>query len=72
MPHTSKLLNAEFFGLKTWYFQILDSLAERAARRDRYRKMVMELQALSNRELADFGFHRTEIPQVARKAAALD
>ncbi len=42
----------------------------RAARRSVYRRTVVELQALSDRELADFGFHRTEIPRIAREAAA--
>ncbi|QFS84073.1 hypothetical protein FIU97_15060 [Roseivivax sp. THAF40] len=46
-----------------------ETLRERAARRAVYRQTVYELQALSDRELADFGFHRSEIPRLARQAA---
>ncbi|WP_412504637.1 DUF1127 domain-containing protein [Roseovarius sp. SYSU LYC5161] len=51
--------------------RILDSLADRAAQRARYRKTVAELQALTDRDLADFGYHRSEIPHIARAAAGL-
>ncbi len=64
-----KSSNVDFFGLKACYLRVLDSLAEHAAQRKVYRKTVADLQALSDRDLADFGFHRTEIPQIARKAA---
>lgn len=57
------------FGLKARYQQILDLLAERAARRAVYTKTVTELHALSDRDLADLGFHRDEIPGIARAAA---
>ncbi|MBD3677315.1 MAG: DUF1127 domain-containing protein [Rhodobacteraceae bacterium] len=57
------------FGLKARYQQLLDALAERAARRAVYTRTVTELHALSDRDLADLGFHRSEIPQIARQAA---
>jgi uncharacterized protein YjiS (DUF1127 family) len=34
----------------------------------RYRETVSELNRLSNRELSDLGFSRSDIPYVARKA----
>ena len=46
-------------------------LKQRAARRTVYRTTLDELQALSDRELADFGFHRSEIPRIARRAVEL-
>ena len=71
MPYSdiSKFSKIAFFGLKSRYLRILDSLSERTARRKVYRKTVADLQGLSDRDLADFGFHRSEIPQIARKAA---
>ncbi|HEY5819348.1 MAG TPA: DUF1127 domain-containing protein [Mesorhizobium sp.] len=33
-----------------------------------YRNTVSELNGLSNRDLADLGIHRSDIPHVARKA----
>jgi len=59
------------FSLKDVLGRMLDSLADRAAQRARYRKTVAELQALSDRDLADFGYHRSEIPHIARAAAGL-
>ena len=35
----------------------------------RYRETVSELSRLSNRDLADLGINRGEIPSVARRAA---
>lgn len=40
------------------------------ARRALFRQTYDELAALSDRELADIGLHRTEIGRVAREAAA--
>jgi uncharacterized protein YjiS (DUF1127 family) len=34
-----------------------------------YNRTLQELQALSNRELADLGIHRSEIPRIAAEAA---
>ena len=62
--------NADRFGLKARYLHLLDRLSEGAARRAVYRRKVAELHALSDRDLADFGYHRSEIPRIARDAAA--
>lgn len=40
----------------------------RFARHRLYRQTLAEMQALSNRELADLGMHRSEIPRIARQA----
>ncbi len=66
--HTT-LTHLDRFGLKARYNRIIDALAERAARRKVYRRTVAELQALSDRDLADFSFNRTEIPRIAKEAA---
>ena len=42
---------------------------EASQRRQVYRTTVSELQALSNRELADLGIYRGDITAMARKAA---
>lgn len=34
----------------------------------RYSRTVSELEALSNRELSDLGFARSDIPRIAREA----
>ncbi|MDU8913176.1 DUF1127 domain-containing protein [Aestuariicoccus sp. MJ-SS9] len=39
------------------------------ARRAVYHKTLTELDALSDRDLADFGLHRSELPRVALDAA---
>lgn len=41
------------------------------ARRAMFRRTYDELAALSGRELADIGLHRSEIGRVAREAAGL-
>jgi uncharacterized protein YjiS (DUF1127 family) len=46
-------------------FEVLKS---RISSWKRYNRTVTELQALSNRELADLGIHRTDIQRVAREA----
>ncbi|WP_292285709.1 DUF1127 domain-containing protein [Marivita sp.] len=58
-------------GLKARYHRILETLVERSQKRKMYRQTVNELQALSDRDLADFGFHRSEIPRIAKKSAGL-
>ena len=72
MPCTANInsTNADRLGLKARYFRLLDSLSERAAQRAAYRRTVADLQALSDRDLADFGYHRSEIPRIARDATA--
>jgi uncharacterized protein YjiS (DUF1127 family) len=46
-------------------FEVLKS---RVATWKRYSRTVSELQALSNRELADLGIARTDISRIARDA----
>ena len=50
------------------YFQ---TAAARHAARRVYRTTFYELNALSNRELADLGMHRSELKRVAWEAAEL-
>lgn len=46
-----------------------EMLRDYMARRALYRQACDELHALTNRELADLGIHRSEIPRIAREAA---
>ncbi|CAM3252938.1 Uncharacterized conserved protein YjiS, DUF1127 family [Paracoccus aminovorans] len=45
------------------------AIRETLARRSVYRQTLRELNQLSNRDLADLGLHRANIPSVARQAA---
>ncbi len=49
---------------------ILSRLQKYVSYRKRYHQTVRELSHLSDRDLADLGFSRFEIPAVARKQAA--
>lgn len=46
-----------------------DTLQTVMQQRAVYTRTMQELQALSNRELADLGIHRSEIPSIAAEAA---
>ncbi|MDF1715953.1 MAG: DUF1127 domain-containing protein [Sulfitobacter sp.] len=46
-----------------------DALKGRVAKYRLYRSTYAELSALSNRELADLGLHRSELRRVALEAA---
>ncbi|WP_299724943.1 DUF1127 domain-containing protein [uncultured Tateyamaria sp.] len=46
-----------------------EAAAARHATRRVYKTTLRELQALSNRELADLGLHRSELSRVAWEAA---
>lgn len=59
-PHFADLM-ARLHGLR-------DALRTRMAQQARYRQTRDELQALSNRELADLGIHRSEIARIAHEA----
>ena len=52
-----------------WIRDLRTNLGERAARYRAYRATLNELQALSDRDLADLGLHRAMIADVAREAA---
>lgn len=45
-------------------------LSEHVARRRSMAQTIAELAALSDRDLADIGLHRGDIPAVARRALA--
>ena len=45
------------------------NFAEAVAKRALYRTTILELDALSNRDLADLGIHRSAIKSVAYQAA---
>lgn len=49
--------------------RILNTAAERRAMRRIYRTTLGELMALSNRELADLGLHRSELKRIAWESA---
>lgn len=46
--------------------------AQARAGRARYRRIVAELRQLSDRDLADIGIRRCDIPRVAREAAGFN
>ncbi len=56
-------------GLSRYLHDIAEALRLRAESRAVYRRTLAELQSMSERELSDFGFHRNELPDIARKAA---
>ncbi|WP_415007284.1 DUF1127 domain-containing protein [Aestuariivirga sp.] len=47
---------------------MLNSLKSRYSRWQRYARTVAELDGLSNRDLADLGINRVDIPRLARQA----
>lgn len=56
------------FGLGRYVGRIVDALRRRAEYRAAYRRTLAELQTMSDRELSEFGFHRSELPDIARRA----
>lgn len=62
---------SERLGLKDRYEHIRRVIEHFAARRAAYRRTVDELNVLSDRDLADFGFHRSDIPRIASEAAEM-
>ncbi|APX11853.1 DUF1127 domain-containing protein [Tateyamaria omphalii] len=49
--------------------RLFEAAAERRAQQRIYRTTLTELNALSNRELADLGLHRSELKRVAWESA---
>ena len=49
--------------------QMFETLKSRYSTWKRYSRTVSELQSLSNRELADLGISRSDIPRLARETA---
>jgi uncharacterized protein YjiS (DUF1127 family) len=56
-------------GIVSTFHRLRDALEEHARYRRVYRSTLAELQSMSDRELADFGFHRSDLPGIAREAA---
>lgn len=56
-------------GLMDRLADLVKSLREAYARRRVFKQTVRELNALSSRELADLGIHRTMITRIALEAA---
>jgi uncharacterized protein YjiS (DUF1127 family) len=54
--------------LAGWIETLFDSLRQRRENYLRYRQTADELHALSDRELADIGIARCDIPTVARQS----
>ncbi|MEH7828044.1 DUF1127 domain-containing protein [Gemmobacter denitrificans] len=48
---------------------LVETVKTAITRRMTYAKTVAELDALSDRELADMGMHRSQIAQIAHQAA---
>lgn len=48
---------------------MFETLKTRYSTWKRYSRTMQELQSLSNRELADLGISRVDIPRLAREAA---
>ena len=49
---------------------MFNTLKTRYSRWQRYSRTVAELEGLSNRDLADLGIARSDIPRLAREAVA--
>ncbi|MDO8883288.1 MAG: DUF1127 domain-containing protein [Pseudotabrizicola sp.] len=60
---------AASYGIVDRAAAIVKSIRVGLERRRVFKQTVRELQALSNRELADLGIHRTMITRVANEAA---
>ena len=65
MAHVTTAQNGLFDRVRA----IIADITERAARAKVYRTTLEELKALSGRELADLGIHRSEIKRIAYEAA---
>ncbi|MCY4333088.1 MAG: DUF1127 domain-containing protein [Litoreibacter sp.] len=65
MAYTNTTTNSLFDRVRA----VIAEFTERAARAKVYRTTLGELKALSNRELADLGIHRSEIKRIAYEAA---
>ena len=63
ITHSDQVSDVTGFSIFLFY------LRASAAQRRAYSRTLRELQASSNRDLADLGFHYSEIPRIAREAA---
>ena len=55
--------------LKPRFATLIEGVKARMERRRSYRTTLRELMALSNRELADLGLHRSMLRGIAKEAA---
>lgn len=53
----------------SWPAQILAAVRAAHARRQRYLTTLRELETLGDRELADLGLARSDLPRIARDSA---
>ncbi|EPX86569.1 putative small protein [Rubellimicrobium thermophilum DSM 16684] len=67
VTQTSRSIAAGTFGARL--AAMWQGLSERVARHRLYRQTLNELSALSDRDLADLGLHRSQIADVAAEAA---
>lgn len=65
MTHVQITHSADWSG--SLFSRLLARLSEHAARRRSVAQTIAELAALSDRDLADIGLHRGDIPAVARR-----
>lgn len=70
MAFTNDISRFEF-GFANRFESAMDSLRLFRARRAAYRQTHYELSILSERDLADLGISRADIPTLARQAAAM-
>ncbi|CUH85718.1 hypothetical protein TM5383_02952 [Thalassovita mediterranea] len=57
------------FGIADRAAVLIQDLRDRLARRKVYRETINEMSVLSNRELADLGFNRSQLRSIAWEAA---
>ena len=69
MAYANHTTNLRSGGLLARIQGLRDALAAVLQQRAVYTQTTRELQALTNRELADLGIHRSEIPRIAAEAA---
>ena len=69
MAYVSTSTRTDVLSLRELFLRPLQSLRLMAQRRSIYRQTLAELSALSDRDLADLGLHRSLISAVAKDAA---
>lgn len=53
--------------MRQTYLRVRAAMMESRRRREKYSRTVRELASLSDRDLWDIGFHRSDIPRIARE-----
>ncbi len=72
ISRTNIRLAAILNNLRSRYVSLRAAIAEEMARRARYRRSVIELTALSGRDLSDIGISRADIPRIAFEESQRD